>query len=77
LFDLEQLDGVRAEFRGARGWPVSCWQAAMATEHVDTEDEDVESVLADLLFESFYDRDSGSWSLRRIPSEPPADPDHP
>lgn len=33
--------------------------------------EDIEELAPDSQFESFYDRDSGAWTLRRIPSSPP------
>ena len=42
------------------------------------EAEDADELPPDSQFESFYDEDSGTWTLRRIPSSPPAavvDPD--
>ena len=33
---------------------------------------DVDELPPDSHFESFYDLDSGHWTLRRIPSSPPA-----
>ncbi len=41
-------------------------------------DDDADELPPDSQFESFYDADSGTWTLRRIPSSPPAavvDPD--
>jgi len=39
----------------------------------DTDDtDDAEALPPDSQFESFFDRDSDKWSLRRIPSTPPA-----
>jgi hypothetical protein len=34
-------------------------------------DDDTDAVDATTLFESYFDRDSGVWSLRRIPTTPP------
>lgn len=33
--------------------------------------EEAEELPPDSQFESFYDKDSGTWTLRRIPSSPP------
>lgn len=40
--------------------------------------DESEELAPDSQFESFYDRDSGAWTLRRIPSSPPeaGDCDH-
>ncbi len=41
-------------------------------------DDAADELPPDSQFESFYDVDSGTWTLRRIPSSPPAavvDPD--
>ena len=38
-----------------------------------TDDAEAANALPpDSVFESFYDPDSGTWTLRRIPSSPPA-----
>jgi hypothetical protein len=34
--------------------------------------KETDEVPPDSQFESFYDNDSGTWTLRRIPSTPPA-----
>lgn len=34
--------------------------------------DDAEELPPDSQFESFYDSESGTWTLRRIPSTPPA-----
>jgi hypothetical protein len=38
----------------------------------ETADADADELPPDSQFESFYDKDSGAWTLRRIPSSPPA-----
>ena len=38
----------------------------------DDEDELDDELPPDSQFESFYDEESGVWTLRRIPSTPPA-----
>jgi hypothetical protein len=37
----------------------------------DERDDDIEPP-PDSQFESYFDRDSGHWSLRRVPTSPPA-----
>lgn len=41
------------------------------TVSIDADDE-AEELAPDSQFESFYDPDTGTWTLRRIPSTPPA-----
>jgi hypothetical protein len=38
----------------------------------ETAADDAEELPPDSQFESFYDKDSAAWTLRRIPSSPPA-----
>jgi hypothetical protein len=47
---------------------------AMPTHHetgTDTDSAAADELPPDSQFESFYDQDSGAWTLRRIPSSPP------
>jgi hypothetical protein len=37
-----------------------------------TDETEADELPPDSQFESFYDNDSGTWTLRRIPSTPPA-----
>jgi hypothetical protein len=41
----------------------------MTTKHDEEEGRAPDS---ETCFESYFDRDSGAWSLRRVPSSPPA-----
>ena len=45
---------------------------APVTEADEADDEADDELPPDSQFESFYDADSGTWTLRRIPSSPPA-----
>lgn len=38
---------------------------------VEADCEEIDVVPDSQEFESYYDRDSGAWSLRRVPSAPP------
>jgi hypothetical protein len=39
------------------------------------EEEDAHYIDAETLFESYMDRDSGAWSIRRITASPPSTPE--
>ena len=42
------------------------------TAPTDATPDETEELPPDSQFESFYDDDSGTWTLRRVPSTPPA-----
>jgi len=47
-------------------------EKASANERDEASSRRGESPEPEMEFESYFDRDSGSWSLRKIPSSPPA-----